>query len=206
MKIFNLAEHMDKKQFLIYKLQIQTPFSPTMSVTKNYKLRIKNYCFGFSLIELLLYVAITSVIGFGIVSFLMTSVQSRVKNQTIAEVEQQGQQVMLTITQTIRNAQTVTTPALGASASTLSVTTISASTSPTVFDVASGAIRITEGATAAVALTTSQVIASGLTFTNLGQSGTEGSIRIQFTLAHVNTVGRNEFDWSKTFITTASLR
>lgn len=74
---------------------------------------------GFTLIELLLYVTITSMMLSGISFFLSTLLESRVKNQTIAEVEQQGLQVMQTITKAARGAGSVTSPALGASSTSL---------------------------------------------------------------------------------------
>src|SRR3989338_6871109 len=71
---------------------------------------------GFTLIELLLYVGIASIILLVTSLFLSTLLQSRIKNQTIAEVEQQGLAVMQLITQTARNADSVNSPDTGASA------------------------------------------------------------------------------------------
>lgn len=161
---------------------------------------------GFTLIELLLYVAISSVMLLVISFFLQTLLESRIKNQTIAEVEQQGLQVMQLITQTVRNAQAITSPLLGTSASSLTLDVITVVSDPTMFDLSSGAIRITEGAGSPVALTNSRVTASGLTFQNLSRTSTPGIIRIQFTLTHVNPEGRNEYSFTKTFIGSATLR
>ncbi len=161
---------------------------------------------GFTLIELLLYVGITSIILLITSLFLSTLLESRIKNQTIAEVEQQGLGVMQLITQSARNAGAIISPAQGESASSLSINVIIASNNPTAFDLSSGAIRITEGASAAVPLTNSRVTASGLTFQNLSRLNTPGTVQIQFTLTHVNTEGRNEYNFSKTFYGSASLR
>ena len=59
---------------------------------------------GFTLIEVLLYVGIFSILLISTSVFVATLLESRIKNQTIAEVEQQGLQVMQIITQTVRNA------------------------------------------------------------------------------------------------------
>lgn len=125
---------------------------------------------GFTLIELLLYVSIVGAIIFSIAGFLSLSMQSRVKNQTIAEVEQQGVQIMQSLTQTIRNASAISIP----------------------YDISD--------------LYNSRVTVSNLTFTNLTRAGTPGNVRIQFTLTHINPSGRNEYDFSKTFYGSASLR
>ncbi len=136
---------------------------------------------GFTLIELLLYVSIVGAIIFSVAGFLSLLMQSRVKNQTIAEVEQQGVSVMQIITQTGRNAADINFTSA--------------------FDLSTGIIRQDT-----IALTNSRVAASGLAFTNLSRAGTPGTVRIQFTLTHINPSGRNEYDYSKTFIGSASLR
>lgn len=136
---------------------------------------------GFTLIELLLYVSIVGAIIFSVAGFLSLLMQSRVKNQTIAEVEQQGAAVIQIITQTGRNAADVNFTAA--------------------FDLSGGTIREN-----AIALTNSRVVASGLTFTNLSRPGTSGTVRVQFTLTHVNPSGRNEYNFNRTFTGSASRR
>lgn len=76
--------------------------------------------------------------------FLSTLLESRIKNQTIAEVEQQGIQVMQIMSQTIRNSNSVTLPTIGTNGSSLTLTVPVGSKNPTVFDLASGVIRIQE--------------------------------------------------------------
>ncbi|MBI5222371.1 MAG: prepilin-type N-terminal cleavage/methylation domain-containing protein [Candidatus Magasanikbacteria bacterium] len=161
---------------------------------------------GFTLVELLLYASITSVMLLVISVFLSTLLESRVKNQTIAEVEQQGTQVMQLITQTARNAEAITSPATGASASSLTLDVVTVASDPTIFDLSGGVIRIKEGAGTATALTNSRVTASALTFQNLSRTSTPGTIRIMFTLTYVNSSGRNEYTYAKTFYGSASLR
>lgn len=161
---------------------------------------------GFTLIELLLYVAVASVMLLVISVFLSSLLQSRIKNQTIAEVEQQGLAAMQLITQAARNAEAITSPAQGASASSLTLDVITAANDPTILDLDNGVIRIKEGAGSTVALTNSRVTASALTFQNLSRTGTPGTIRIQFTLTHTNPAGRNEYSFTKTFIGSATLR
>ena len=161
---------------------------------------------GFTLIELLLYVAISAVILLATSMFLSVLLQSRVKNQTVAEVEQQGLQVMQQITQAVRNADTIIAPSPGIHGILLSVNTIAPGNNPTVFDLASGVVRIKEGGAAVVPLTNSRVTVSGLIFSNLTRSGTPGTIRVRFTITRVNATGRNEYSFSKTFIGAATLR
>lgn len=161
---------------------------------------------GVTLLELLLHISISAVILFVISVFLSALLQSHIKNQTIAEVEQQGLYVLQLITQTARNAEAIPSPAQGVNASSLTLDVITAAADPTVFDLSSGAIRMSEGTGSALALTNSRIVASALTFQNLSRAGTPGTIRIQFTLAHVNPEGKNEYSFIKTFIGSATLR
>lgn len=66
---------------------------------------------GFTLLELLLYVSISAVLLLSTVEFLDALLRSRVKNMVIAEVEQQGAQVLQQVTQAVRNSEAITTPA-----------------------------------------------------------------------------------------------
>lgn len=161
---------------------------------------------GFTLIELLLYVSIVGAVIFSVSGLLSLLMQSRVKNQSVAEVEQQGIEVMQLVTQTVRNATAVNSPAIGTSATSLSINVPVSANSPTIFDLSGGVLRITEGTGSPIALTNSRVTASGLSFFNLSRAGTKGIIRTQFTLTHINPLGRNEYDYNKAFYGTASLR
>ncbi len=161
---------------------------------------------GFTLVELLLYVAIVSLMVSTIVYFSITILEARVKNQTIAEVEQQGVQVMQIIAQTVRNSTDINAPAQGTSAATLSMNTYTGSNNPTIFDVSGGVIRMKEGSGSPVPLTNSRVTVSGLTFQNLSRANTPGVIRVQFTITYINNSGRNEYGFSQVFSGSASLR
>ncbi len=161
---------------------------------------------GFTLIELMLYIGIAATILLAASVLLANMLESRVKNQTIAEVEQQGLQVMEILTQAARNAESITTPAAGASASSLTLNVLDVNDDPTVFSVASGTVRITEGAGSAIALTNSRITVSGFTVQNLSRTNTPGALRVSFVVTYVNSSGRNEYTYSKRFYGSASLR
>lgn len=141
---------------------------------------------GFTLIELLLYVSLSGIIVFSISIFMASLLEARVKNQTIATVEQEGAAALHIITQTLRNATAINSPATGNTAATLSVNTAVPANNPTVFDLSGGAIRMKEGAGAAVPLTSNLVIVSNLLFQNLSRPTTNGNIHISFTITHVH--------------------
>lgn len=161
---------------------------------------------GFTLIELLLYVSIMGVMIFSFAGMLSIIMQSRVKNDAIMEVEEQGAQAMHTMTQAVRNATAISVPVVASSSSELSVHMPAAGSSPTIFEVFGGALRIREGTASAIPLTNARVVVSDLLFTNLSRMGTPGTIRIQFTLTHVNPSGRNEYEYTKIFYDSATIR
>ena len=160
---------------------------------------------GFTLIELLLYIAISAILLMAVSAFLTMLLQARIKNQTVAEVEQQGMQIMQVITQATRNAAVINSPAIGTSSSSLSLNTYITTTTPTVFDLSSGALRISEAGGAVVALSNARVIASNLVFWNFSRAATPGTVHVEFTLTHINPMGRNEYNFSKTFVDSAAL-
>lgn len=140
---------------------------------------------GFTLIELLLYISIVGVILASVSVFFFIILQSEVKNQAIVEVEQQGAQMMQRITHKIRNAGSINSPLPGQSSASISLDTGSFNISDFVFP---------------------EVSASNLIFKNLSKSDTPGIIQVQFTLSYNNPENKQEYDYSKTFYGSASLR
>ncbi|QQS15536.1 MAG: type II secretion system protein [Candidatus Moraniibacteriota bacterium] len=161
---------------------------------------------GFTLIELLLYVGIASLLLFAASIILSILLESRIKNQTIAEVEGQGAAVLHILGQSVRNASGINSPSPGSSASMLSLAVDNSGNNPTVFNIELGALRVKEGSSGAINLTNSRVVVSNLSVANLSRSGTLGTVRIEFTVAAKNTSGRNAYSFSKTFATSATLR
>lgn len=161
---------------------------------------------GYTLIELLLYVSMIGILLSAVTVFFATTADARIKNQTISEVNDQGIYVMSYITQTIRNATDVTVPTAGTSGASLTLTVPTGSLSPTVFSLSSGVMQVKEGTGTAINLTSGKVQMTNLTVKNLTRSGTNGIVQISFTIARINTAGRNEYDYQRTFTTSVALR
>lgn len=164
---------------------------------------------GFTLIELLLYVSIVGALLTSTSLFFALVFDARVKNQSISEVNQQGIAMMEHITQTIRNADAVTVPAVGATGASLTLTVPTGSLSPTIFNLSGGSpntLQIKEGTGATVPLANSKVQVTSLTFKNLSRPSTPGVVQVSFIVSRVNSSGKNEYDYQKTFIGTAALR
>lgn len=161
---------------------------------------------GYTLIELLLYVAILGMLLTAVVGFLGTATDARVKNQTISEVNDQGAAVMGYIAQTVRNASSISAPTTGGvAAASLTLVVPTASLSPTIFSLSGTTLQVKEGVAAAVPLTNSEIQISNLSFKNLTRSGTSGIVQISFTVSRVNPNNLNVFDYQKTFTSSAEV-
>lgn len=156
---------------------------------------------GFTLIELLLYIAIVPIILTAAVGLFFLVTQTRIKSQTVSEVQQQGSYIAKVLSDTIESADSITAPV--ASGNTLSLV-IDGQT--VTFELASGELVQSVGGGPAAALHNAQVEASNLTFTNLTASSTPGSVHFEYTLSYVNNSGRNEYSFDNTFYGGGSLR
>lgn len=161
---------------------------------------------GFTLIELILYVGIASTMLLLVSLFVGTVLEARVKAQATMEVNEQGRAALARILQTTRNAEAVLSPIAETSNATLSLDTYAAAAEPTVVDISSNALRIREGSGNPVALTNSRAHISAFFAENLSRPGTPGTIRVQFTITHVNPSGRAEYDVQQIFTGSATLR
>lgn len=162
---------------------------------------------GFTLVEMVLYVAICSILLITISVFLSFLLGARVRSQAITEVNQQGFQVMSLLTQTIRNGRSIQTPSIGLASSTMSLTTGNALINPTLFYISSTTMKIKEGSQGEISLTNKRVRISGLVFQNVSSSSsTEKIMRISYTVDYINPTGRDEYSFSKTFNGSATLR
>ncbi|KXK26620.1 MAG: hypothetical protein TR69_WS6001000627 [candidate division WS6 bacterium OLB20] len=161
---------------------------------------------GFSLVEVLLYLALTVLIMGTITAVFTQVVETRQRSRTIAEVDQQGAQIMLEITQAIRDAERVNSPTIGTSSSSLSLDLPLSYLSPTVYTLNGSTLQVTEGDAAPVALSSNRIAVSNVTFSNLSRSGTQGTVRIQFTLDYVAGDSSFDQDYSQTYYGSATLR
>lgn len=168
--------------------------------------KIKDDKSGVTLIEMLLYISLSAIMLTIVALFLQLITTSRIKNQVVNEVEQQGLQIMQEINQKIRNAESVNSPTAGNSANSLSLNLYNPQKDPAIYGLSGGDLELTEGGNPVLPLNSNQTVISNLIFTNLTRDNSEDVIRIQFTIEHINPSGRNEYTYIKTFYSTASIR
>lgn len=162
---------------------------------------------GFTLVEMILYVAVCSILMVTISVFLSFLLDARIRSQAITEVNQQGFQVLSLITQTIRNGRSIEVPSISTSSTTLTLTTGDALLNPTVFTLNGGTLQVIEGSKSALPLTNSRVTVSNLIFENVSSvASIEKIIRISFTIEYANNGGKKEYSFRKSFTGSATLR
>ena len=161
---------------------------------------------GFTLIEAVLYVGISSLVILVISFFLIFLLQTNIKNQTVAEIDSQGLFVVKLISQTIRNSIGANNPIPGENNVALSLEVTDSLKNPTLFFEESGILYIKEGSDERIPLTNSLVFVSGLSFENYSAASLKDSISFSFLLSRINNSGRNEYNYSKNFYGASSTR
>ncbi len=157
---------------------------------------------GFTLLEILLYIAILSTIILLISTFLTTMVSARIKMETVSEVNFQGFQIIKVISQKVKNTEEVLSPEKGMSSTSLILNDGIKNTSIAIAD---DVIYIQEEGGIAINLTSNNVLASNLSFQNLGGEFSPDSVRMSFKLERINNTGRSEYYFQRDFQSTVSL-
>jgi len=161
---------------------------------------------GFSLVELLLYIALSSTILLILSTTIFSLLQARIKGQAIAEVEQQGVQIMQLLKKSLRQASSITSPTVGTSGSSLNLIMPTPAVSPTIISLSGNTMTMTEGANPVLNLSSNRLVVSNLMFGNWAKASTPGLMRISFTLSYVNNENRQEYNYSQTFVGSVAKR
>lgn len=156
---------------------------------------------GFTLVELLLYIFVASGILLSIVALVALLIQSRVKNQTISLVEQQGTQIIQLVTQEINNAKAITSPSAGNSGNVLQFQDMSGQAEQ--ISLVSTTLFLNKNSKDYF-LNPTTIQVSNWQIKNLGVAAHD-SIKIQFDLNYNNLSGLNQYSYSQTFYATANI-
>ena len=161
---------------------------------------------GFTLIELIIYISLSSMMLLSITLFAKMILQVRTKNQVMMEVEQQGIQITQILTHAIRNAENIIQPTPPNINSNLILDMLNVSEDPTVFSLDNNVINIQEGVSGQINLSNSRIEVQDLTFQNFSRANTPGIISFSFTLNYNNQSSKPEYNYSKIFYGSISLR
>jgi prepilin-type N-terminal cleavage/methylation domain-containing protein len=141
---------------------------------------------GFTLIELIIYVAVVGMVLVAFVGYSINVLQSKQKTNNQLEAQFNARFTLQRITQEIREASGVNTgdSIFGADPGRLSLVKYTAAKNPTIIDLTAddGEVQIQYGASAAESITTDQVQITNLTFNNVSGPAGKKAIQIQLTV------------------------
>lgn len=134
---------------------------------------------GTSLIELLLYLAFFALCAGTFVSVLLFTNEQRIRQQTIASVEQEGIQLLQSLSRRVRRAERVLLPARGASGSVLVLQMSDEAQNPTIVFLQTGSIVVVEHDTARP-LSSGKLTVSDIVFHNTSATSDRQSTTVSF--------------------------
>lgn len=165
------------------------------------KLEVRSLQKGFTLIELLIYTVLFAIVLAVAVDlfFLSKTLESRVREQQ--EIDRNARAALLEMTQTIRGASNVSSPALGISANDVYLN----SNAVRYFVNANGILQKTESGQTAD-LTSDDVTIENLSFETRGEVGEKPTVSVSFTI-RTNTLIYGQANYiTKDMQTTIQLR
>lgn len=144
---------------------------------------------GFTLIELILYMAIITIVLGALIPFAWDIIGGSVKSSAEQEVSSQGRYVSERIKLEIRDASGITSVAAG----TISLTNFSPDTT-TVIDLSGGKIRVNKNGSGAINLNSDDTSVTALTFTNYTSADNKTkNIQFNFTIDDNYGSSRQEY-------------
>lgn len=152
---------------------------------------------AFTLIELLLYVAIAGIVMTSVSTLLFQVMQSRAKAETISLVKDEADIVVNSITESVKMAKNIITPSPGSNGTSFSLEMSDLTKNPTIYNLNNGKITLKEGSSTAIDLTSSKLEATALNFETINT--TPAGVKLSFTLRHSNPSNRYEFSFQKTY-------
>ncbi|HEY0980358.1 MAG TPA: prepilin-type N-terminal cleavage/methylation domain-containing protein [Candidatus Paceibacterota bacterium] len=159
-------------------------------------MKIKNTNKGYSLLELLVYVALFAMISVLLVHSLVVLMRTYASAQGFRRLQNNGELIIERITREVRDAESISTGTFGTHPGTL---TLASGGDTVAFAVSNGAATITENSTTGI-LSTSQVAVTNMVFRRITTPVGEG-VKVELTLTATGGVIR-----TASFYSTALLR
>lgn len=160
---------------------------------------------GFTLIEMIIYIAIIGIVISGFVSYSLSVSGARNKNYSVVTVQANGRTALEIFRQKIHQAETVVIPSYGAT-STLLLLDMPGANPNIIFSMLNGTLLMKEGSLATTTITEDNVLVSNLIFTNLAGNNERENIKIDLTVDYSMPVPDVRFDYSKSYRTAISTR
>lgn len=175
------------------------------------KIIFKNKQSGFSLIEMILYVAILSIFLTGAIFFGWSSIYGRIKSQVQLDVNYNLNLITSRFGYEVKNAKSINS----LSATDLCLEMAQTSRNPTQFYLSSGVLRVAWGGgssdctsmTNDEPLSSDSVNISNLVFTDLSSGGGETkNVKYEITVDSNNPSNRSEWDATQSYSSSVEIR
>jgi type II secretory pathway pseudopilin PulG len=157
---------------------------------------------GFTLIETIIYTALVGIVITGFITFALLILGLSNKNYVIGEVNANARTAINLISQKIKQAEEIVSPAQSVASSTLilqmpneRLLTISVSDNVLTLDEDGSVVYITSD----------EVAVTDLSFINLANVGQNDNIKITFNISY-NNAGSMEYNYQQSLQTAVSLR
>lgn len=172
----------------------------------DFKLTKKNNA-GFTLIEIIIYVAIIGGLLVALTSFILTISGSRNKSYSEQEVNANARMALSVISKKIKSASGINAGVsiFDTHPGVLSLAMASSTLNPTVFALNNGRLTITEGVGSAQFVTDQRINITNLVFTNLTGDGSRGTIGIAINFVYASSAG-SDYSFTNSLQTAVSLR
>jgi prepilin-type N-terminal cleavage/methylation domain-containing protein len=146
---------------------------------------------GFTLIEVLIYIAIVALVITTLVQFILSISQSRNKNYVVQEVQGNVRSVVDIISRNVRSATDIqlATSTLGTDPGVLVLTMASSSLNPTIFSLSAddGVAQIKQGSQTTTTLTSDEVRVTNFVFIDTTGSSTRKHMKLEMTVESAST-------------------
>lgn len=148
---------------------------------------------GFSLIELMIYIAIFSVSSSFLVAILTAVTRIQVKQRSMNEVNHQLAFVTNTVQRLVQESSVIDVQS-GTVTSTLRLRMASSSLDPTLIFASSSAVYLKEGSNEAIALTDSKVVVDSILVEKSENSGGKAIVQVSIAVRYNTTDEKSKFN------------
>ena len=138
---------------------------------------------GYTLIELLVFLAIATVVVIAFIGILVVVVRLQARQSSAGSVQQESTALLQQLQYYVQNSSLINVP-INTPTSTLSLRMSSSSLDPTAITLASGTVYLKLGNATATALTSSRVTVSNLLFVRHTNPPSHDTVSISFTMAY----------------------
>ena len=157
---------------------------------------------GFTLVEVIIYTGLLTIVMGGFVAFSLTMVGLKSKNHVMEEINVNGRNVINILSSKIREAESVVNPGKGDTSTSLSLLMPNGSTITILNE--NGRLLLNNG-TSSDSITKNEVVVSNLNFSNLSCERASDAINISFFIEYKNNSSM-EYSYSKNFTTAEIVR